>query len=189
MVWKTILDSTEIKIYEDENSDMKIRVEAREENKHEWRVIKKFFKDNSQYVQEFKVLKTDLSEMLSKIMAEKSQKPHLNYSRKVSSKKKSPKVKVFREYKDVETEKWSLVIDGEKYVNSVIIHYDDYVTLDLILHSKYKDFENSIIEEICSVFNFSDDDLEYNIFYYCEYNRYLQPSEFLQEDEFYDEED
>lgn len=160
MEWKNIVDKPDIKVFESKN-DEKIRIEARYEDKR-WHIIERNLSDPSKYIQEYEVESKDFEDFLKKIM-----------KKSYNHKKEHISVKIYRIFKDSFAEKWLISVNDEKYSNFVLVHYDDLVTLDLVLHMKYKPIEQKIIFDVVSSLGLNEDDLEYNIYYYTYSSRYF----------------
>ncbi len=159
MKWKKIVDQPELKVYESKINGKTIRIEARLEN-DSWHIIKRSGND----VLEYKVNPDDFKEILNDILGKRQK-------RKI---KKELKIKLYRTFKDNVSEKWIISIDDESYSNFAFVHMNsDIISVDVILHFKYKKYEEYILNELKITLGLHDEDVEYNVYYYTYSNKYF----------------
>lgn len=168
MMWKKIVDSGELMIYEQVKNDMQIRIEARLAEKNKWQVFKKYSsKDSLSHVEDFMAgSKDELKFILSKLMKKNHTTKQLEKLKLSSS--KLPRVSFKRDFKEYCMEKWKFTVDSEKIANLVFIKFDEMTELDIIMHEKYKPVKDRVMEEISTTFNLDnqDTDVSINIFFY-----------------------
>jgi hypothetical protein len=167
-MWKKIVDSKELVIYEKKQSNIVIKIEARLSDNEEWEIFKKYCaEDDLNYVENFVAqTKEDLNFIMKNLMKKNLGKKDLKEIKLKST--KIPKLSLKRDFKEYCMEKWVFTVDIEKTKNLLFLKYDEIIEIDIILYEKYKPIKDKIINEITNVFSLNEEqnNIKTNIYYY-----------------------
>ena len=167
--WKLILDNSELISYELTSKDLRVRIEARQTDENMWTIFKTYHDDASfTYTQEYRAPSRDEAQkIIASLQNEKVlSKAELHDLKLVQAKKIALKVK--RQFKDYNVEKWNFAVNDEAYENVVYVRDADVSDVSIIMHEKNKQFEANILYELKSVLGFetSDLDIKQELYYY-----------------------
>lgn len=167
--WKLILDNPELISYELASKDLCVRIEARQTDENVWTIFKTYHDDSSfTYTQEYRTQSRDEAQkIITSLQNEKVlSKKELHELKLVQAKKVAVKVK--RQFKDYNVEKWNFAVNDEAYENVVYVRDADVSDVSIIMHEKNKQFEANILYELKSVLGFetSDLDIKQELYYY-----------------------
>lgn len=171
IMWKKIVESEELVIYEKKYRNFDVKIEARQISDDEWEVFKKYTgNEDLSYVEQFVVSTKDELNFLIKRLMKKSFSAKQIEQIKIRS-SKLPRLHLKRDFKEYCMEKWVFTVDSDKSVNMVFIKFDETTGLDIIMHEKYRDIKEKILAEINRTFNLenTNDDIETNIFFYSQH--------------------
>ncbi len=167
-MWKKIVDSKELLIYEKKIKNIVIKIEARLSENNEWEIFKKYCaSDDLNYVENFLAkTTTELDFIIKNLMKKNLGKKELKEIKLKES--KIPKLSLKRDFKEYCMEKWLFTIDIEKIENLLFLKYDEIVEVDIILNEIYKPISSKIIDEIKNTFSLKDEqsNLKINVYYF-----------------------
>ena len=167
--WKLILDNPELISYEIASKEFRVRIEARQTDENMWTIFKTYHDDASfTYTQEYRAPSRDEAQkIIASLQNEKVlSKTELHDLKLVQAKKVAVKVK--RQFKDYNVEKWNFAVNDEAYENVVYVRDADVSDVSIIMHEKNKQFEANILYELKTVLGFetSDLDIKQELYYY-----------------------
>ncbi len=167
--WKLILDNPELISYELISKDLRVRIEARQTDENMWTIFKTYHDDASfTYTQEYRAPSRDEAQkIIASLQNEKVlSKIELHDLKLVQAKKVALKVK--RQFKDYNVEKWNFAVNDDAYENVVYVRDADVSDVSIIMHEKNKPFEANILYELKSMLGFetSDLDIKQELYYY-----------------------
>ena len=167
--WKLILDNPELISYELTSKELRVRIEARQTDENMWTIFKTYHDDASfTYTQEYRASSRDEAQkIIASLQGEKVlSKAELHDLKLVQAKKVALKVK--RQFKDYNVEKWNFAVNDEAYENVVYVRDADVSDVSIIMHEKNKQFEANILYELKNVLGFetSDLDIKQELYYY-----------------------
>ncbi len=167
--WKLVLDNPELISYELASKDLSVRIEARQTEENIWTIFKTYHDDASfTYTQEYRTQSRDEAQkVIASLQNEKLfSKKELHELKLVQAKKVAVKVK--RQFKDYNVEKWNFAVNDDAYENVVYIRDADVSDVSIIMHEKNKPFEANIMYELKNVLGFdtSDLDIKQELYYY-----------------------
>ena len=167
--WKLILDNPELISYELTSKELRVRIEARQTDENIWTIFKTYH-DNASftYTQEYRTQSRDEAQkIITSLQNEKIlSKTELHDLKLVQAKKVAVKVK--RQFKDYNVEKWNFSVNDDAYENVVYVRDADVSDVSIIMHEKNKQFEANILYELKTVLGFetSDLDIKQELYYY-----------------------
>ena len=167
--WKLILDNPELISYELASKELRVRIEARQTDENIWTIFKTYH-DNASftYTQEYRTQSRDEAQkIITSLQNEKIlSKTELHDLKLVQAKKVAVKVK--RQFKDYNVEKWNFSVNDDAYENVVYVRDADVSDVSIIMHEKNKQFEANILYELKTVLGFetSDLDIKQELYYY-----------------------
>ena len=167
--WKLILDNPELISYEIASKEFRVRIEARQTDENMWTIFKTYHDDASfTYTQEYRAPSRDEAQkIIASLQSEKVlSKTELHDLKLVQAKKVVVKVK--RQFKDYNVEKWNFAVNDDAYENVVYVRDADVSDVSIIMHEKNKQFEANILYELKTVLGFetSDLDIKQELYYY-----------------------
>ncbi|MEM2115596.1 MAG: hypothetical protein QXD62_03620 [Candidatus Woesearchaeota archaeon] len=174
--WKKVVDAKDLKIFEyvDSRKNEKKIVEARLVD-GKWHIIKK----EKETVNEYLVDEKDFDLFLRKVFKDEI---------KIKQNKNTePVIKFYRLFKDSICEKWVISINNESYSNVAYIYATDLISVDLILHMKYKFLEKKILDELKITLGIYNEDIEFNVYYYSYSQKFFEMNEFNEFERWEDE--
>jgi hypothetical protein len=167
MNWKKVTESKDLIIFEKDVSDCKFRIEARKTDASMWEVFKTKVKgESSSLISEYTLnSKNQVKELIKKLQEEKNL-TEIELQELISL--KSVNVSLKRAYKEEFIEKWFFTVNGEKNQNFLVAKYDDNITMDIIMHDKYKFNEKEITAQLEEKLGLSDFgvSVDYTIYYF-----------------------
>ena len=169
MGWKKVVQSKDLIVYEREFKEHKLKIEARKNEEQNWEVFQiKLQGDNSSILSEY--LFESKKEALKRINELQSGKIIVRQTIKTPI-----SVSLKRLYKEDFVEKWFFDVNNEKIRNIVFAKFDSKIHVDVIIHERYKNYENSIISQIEDKLGFRElaDMVQYDIYYFNK-NKYLK---------------
>ncbi|MEM4267375.1 MAG: hypothetical protein QXK37_00935 [Candidatus Woesearchaeota archaeon] len=169
-MWKKIAESTDLISYEKKTPTLTIRLEARLLDDNSWVIFKKYFNDDGiSYTEEYHSKTRDeayylIESLKSKVLDRQE------IERQKQSRKKGVRIQVRRTFKEYNVEKWDFAVDNEDFINFIYLRFEEMIELDLIVHEKYKIWEQRIITEIMHIFGLAGTELDLciNFFYFKE---------------------
>jgi hypothetical protein len=165
-MWKKIVDSTDTISYE-KKGKINARIEARLEN-NRWKVFVHYFSTTGiDHFDEYNAeKKEDASAIIKGIMRKKISVSEIEKIKLERKKKLSIDVK--RCYHEYNIEKWEFRIRPDSEKNLLFIRSDEITEIDVVMHAKYKQHEEKIVDELKGIFSFGEFETEISIFYYNE---------------------
>jgi hypothetical protein len=169
-MWKKIAESHDLMSFENRAKSMTIRLEARMNQDMTWVIFKRYFNNEGiSYTEEYHANSRDeahymLETLKSRLMDRQG------VEQAAQNRKKGIKLSVRRTFKEYNIEKWDFSVDNDDFINFLYIRFEDKIAVDLVLHERYKLWEEQILGEISAIFGFEslDIDLGLNIIYYSE---------------------
>lgn len=167
--WKLVLDNPELISYELASKDLRVRIEARQTEDNLWTIFKTYHDDAAfTYTQEYRThSREEAQKIIDSLQNEKlMSKKELLELKLVQAKKVAIKVK--RQFKDYNVEKWSFAVNDDAYENVVYVRDADVSDVSIIMHEKNKPFEANVLYELKHVLGFetSDLDIKQELYYY-----------------------
>lgn len=168
-MWKTIANTAEFMSYEHEQGQVKIYIEARQDESKQWNIFKTYRTgQTSSCSEEYSAEnKEDAEVLIERLMNEKiPSAEQINQLQKLSHQRYL--IKAFRAYKEPESEKWFFTVEQEKNPNMLIVRYADRIEIDIVMHEKYKSLEKKILYEINDILGIDEMGFEIvqDIYYY-----------------------
>ena len=147
-MWKKIVESSELVSYEKKKKDLNIRIEARLDKK-KWHIFKRYFNDNGINLVE-NYTSADKSEVLFLIddLLEEKDLSVGSIHDIIQMKKSGVSIRIFRDFKDYETEKWFFNVNDDKIRNWITVSFSENITADIVMHEKYRHIADSIKESL-----------------------------------------
>src|SRR3989338_2841701 len=170
-MWKKIIESRDVIGYERESNELKTRIEARLNNDNSWTIFLTYYDGKGvSYAEEYTstTQKDDLD--LITVLKNKRLKSRKELQQLKQSSEKKLKVEVKREFRDYNVEKWIFSLEEGIFNNFIYIREADFIDLDIIINSKYKQYEEKIIAYLVKYLGLEDYGavIRENIFYYTE---------------------
>jgi hypothetical protein len=165
-MWKKIVDSTDTISFE-KKGKINARIEARLEN-NKWKVFVHYFSTTGiDHFEEYGAeRKEDALAVIKSIMKKRISNQEIEKIKLEGKKNLSLDVK--RCYHEYSVEKWEFRIRPDSEQNLLFIRNDEITEIDAVMHAKYKQHEEKIIDKLKEIFSFGDFEAEINIFYYNE---------------------
>ncbi len=167
-MWKKIVDSKDLIIYEKHFKDFDAKIEARLSDNGDWFIFKKYTgRDELNYVEEFTAKsKEELGFFIKKLMKKSYSKKRLEELK--FDKSRVPRFNLRRDFKEYSMEKWIFTVFDDKETNLIFIKFDEITELDIILHEKYRQINAKIRKFVNDTFNLENQaaDVKLNFFYY-----------------------
>ncbi|MBI2547811.1 hypothetical protein HYW21_00515 [Candidatus Woesearchaeota archaeon] len=168
-MWKKIAHTTEFMSYEHEQGQVRVYIEARQDETKRWTIFKTYrTAQTTSCSEEYSAeSKEDAEALIQRLMKEKvPSAEQINELQKLSHQRYL--IKAFRAYKEPESEKWFFTVDQEKIPNILIVRYADRIEIDIVMHEKYKPLEKKILREITDILGTDDMGFEVvqDIYYY-----------------------
>lgn len=159
-MWKKIAESTDLISFEKRAKSLTTRLEARLNSDNTWVIFKKYFNEEGiSYTEEYHARNRDEAHYLIDALKDKVlDRSQVEKAR--LSQKKGIKVRVRRSFKEFNMEKWELSVDGDEYQNFCYLIFEDKISLDIVIHAKYKIWESQIIQELISILGLSNPDYD-----------------------------
>ncbi len=146
MEWKKVAESKELIILEKELKDYKIKIEARKIDDSSWEVFKtKVNGESSSLISEYNLdTEHQVKKVIEKLMKDDISKTQIRTPQKTNSLEISLK----RIYKEEYIEKWFFFIGNDNIKNFLVAKFDNNITVDVVMHEKYRHYEKSILSYI-----------------------------------------
>jgi hypothetical protein len=168
-MWKKIVDSIDTISYE-KKGKINARIEARLEN-NRWKVFVHYFSTSGiDHFEEYNAEKKEDAFVIIKSIMKKRVTQNEIEKLKLNSKKKFS-IDIKRCYHEYNIEKWEFKIRPDSEKNLIFIRSDEITEIDIVIYTKYRQYEEKIIDELKEIFSFGDFETEINIFYYKEYSK------------------
>lgn len=169
--WQKLVDSNDLVSYERKTKDMKIRIEARLAHDGQWQIFVTYNNGKEvNYTEEYRCKnKEELQKLIAKLQDMKL-KTKKEIERLSVSQSKKLGIEVTREFRDYNVEKWRFTIEKSPTYNFLLIRDSEFIDIDIIIHEKYKFYEQYILNELYKILGLNDGDLPIrrNIFYYAD---------------------
>ncbi|MFH1054324.1 MAG: hypothetical protein V1740_07935 [Candidatus Woesearchaeota archaeon] len=173
-MWTKISEQKDLISYKKSANDKTVIIEARFDNDI-WKIYKTYqINGKNKLVREYNTNSRDSAMTIIEDL-KKEKDISVRSIIDLSKKEREPlNLKLKREYKEYDVEKWSFSINNEKRVNVIIIRYADELIIDFILHEKYRNVERKIIKNIFSTLNLDDfiGSVNQNIYYFIDESHY-----------------
>jgi len=166
MEWKKISSSKDFLSFEKKTKSIKVRIEARLEKKV-WRVYKTYYDEKSiRFVEEFTAGDNKkLEYLLEELKKEKILSKSLILKKRKERKTKL-NVHLKRAYKEYEFEKWTFGFKDDTKDNVIIIHYGEFIEIDLMMNDKYRHLYREVLDQLFASLGIEDQDKKINVYYY-----------------------
>ena len=170
-MWKKIIESRDVIGYERESNELKTRIEARLNNDNSWTIFLTYYDGKGvSYTEEYtSTTQKDALDLIT-VLKNKRLKSRKELQQLKQSSEKKLKVEVKREFRDYNVEKWIFSLEEGIFNNFIYIREADFIDLDIIINSKYKQYEEKIIAYLVKYLGLEDYGavIRENIFYYTE---------------------
>ncbi len=168
--WKQVVNSPDLISYELTTKELRVRLEARNDEENEsWVVFKTYFDDATlNYTQEYRTKTLDEAQrLLSHLQKEKLPSKAELYEQKVEQAKKV-EIHLKRHFKDYNVEKWNFAVNDNSYENAVYVRDADVSDVSIILHERHKPLEANILHELRVILGMdgSELDIKQELYYY-----------------------
>ena len=153
-MWKSVVDTDELKTFECNKSGLQVCIEARS-NKHFWEIYKTYRSQNITFTEEYEATSNEeakriISRMKSEII-DKKMVDKIDYLRK------NLQINVRRVFKNDNVEKWKFSVNSDHYTNVAIIRYGiKDVEMDIIADEQYRFIETELLDELFRVLGMND---------------------------------
>ena len=139
MSWKKIAESKEIIVFEKKLKNFKLKIEARK-NSYGWEVFKTKVNGNSSSLISEYILdtKTEAIQLIDKLKKDK----------KITEISKNATISMMRVYKEEYVEKWFFTVNNNDIKNFLVVKYDNNIKVDIVMHEKYRLYEDDVIFQI-----------------------------------------
>lgn len=179
-MWKKVIETCEVLVYETSMPKLDIRIEARKEeskenpitqesNSERWVIYLKYVAQNSINFNEEFFCKNieETKEMINCLMESQLKTFNDIVSLKISQTQEL-KVDIKRTSKDYNSEGWVFRVNKEPVNNRIFIRDSDIMDVDVILYEQYKINEERIIQKLIEVLGLSNNDSRTKItIHYC----------------------
>jgi hypothetical protein len=166
MVWKKLLETKDVIAYEKASNKFKVRIEARL-NRDRWLVYKTYnFIDGQERISHVKEYVANSTEEARELLTDLKNENDLTI--KDISSSYPIKIELKRCYKEEYVEKWKFKIDEFSDDNFIVVHYDEQIKLDIILHDRYNLLEKQILGKIINSLGLKDisSTIHYDFYYF-----------------------
>lgn len=178
-MWKKIIESRDIIGYERESDELKTRIEARLNKDNSWTIFLTYYDGKGvSYTEEYaSTTQKDALDLIT-VLKNKRLKSRKELQQLKQSSEKKLKVEVKREFRDYNVEKWIFSLEEGIFNNFIYIREADFIDLDIIINTKYKQYEEKIIAYLVKYLGLEDYGavIRENIFYYTENKRKIDNS-------------
>ncbi|MFT4312077.1 MAG: hypothetical protein ACMXYF_02510 [Candidatus Woesearchaeota archaeon] len=168
MSWKQTFSGEDFLCYENSNQSVNMRIESRK-TEDGWLICKSYMSDNGlNHTDEYMVATADkMHQVVTLLKDEKTPSP-TQIKKYILEKSKKVSVKLEREFKEYNVEKWNFYVNSHSVPNFAIVRCYEDVTIDLVLHERYKPQEQAIFKEITHMLGLEDfeDMLTINCYYF-----------------------
>jgi hypothetical protein len=173
-MWKCLIDTKELITYEKLKGNLKVRIEARYSD-NLWEIYKTYHSLSSSlsFVEEYEAQdRKNALTIISKIKQEVLDEGKI---KKIQSLKENIQLKLKRQFKEQNVEKWSFSLGDSDYINFIYIRYANPIEIDIMADEKYKYLENEIIDEINKVLGFDEitHDMIHNVLFFSKKSSYF----------------
>ena len=180
-MWKKVVESRDIIVFEKNLKDCKLRIEARKADGQGWEVFKtKVTKDSSNLISEFSMdTKIQARQIIKKLKNERVAAS--------STSRNSPsalKVSLKRAYKEDLVEKWYFHLSDSRIKNFIIVRFDTTITVDVVMHEKYRYYERAILQQLEDKLGLKElgDTIKHEIYYFRKWGNSYQSNRNILED-------
>ena len=172
MGWVQTVSEKDFLCFENNKKHVSMRIESRK-NDNEWVIYKTFYSQNEvNHTEEYVAPTFDkMNQIINTLQKEKQ--PTITQIRElVLQKSKKTEVKVEREFKEYNVEKWKFSVNKDAAINFALVRTSEEVDVDFIMHESYKKQETTIIKEIVSILGFDgmEEVMNINCYYFNKYN-------------------
>ncbi len=178
MDWKKRIVSNDLISYEKRNKSLKVVIEARHSHEQGWEVFKIYNYQKKNFIEEYSVYdKSEAKNLISKLKKERDLT--VKQISDLDRIKSEFNMRVKREYKSENIEKWLFRVNDQKFENFFVVHQGDDLTLDLVICDKYRLLEKDILEEIANILNIDmiEGECTQNVYFYSSKSEYhTEPS-------------
>ncbi len=165
-MWKCVVDSHDLKTYENSGDDLQVCIEARK-NSSFWEIYKTYRSESVTFTEEYEAKSNDeanriIRKMKNDVIDKKTLKD-------IDTIRKNLNLKVKRVFKEDNVEKWKFAVNSEDFENNVTVRYaDGEITMDIIANEKLRFIESEIVDEVFRVLGMSDfnEDVIQNIYFF-----------------------
>jgi hypothetical protein len=169
-MWKKIAESTDLISFENRAKRLTVRLEARLNPDNSWVIFKRYFNNEGiSYTEEYHANSKDEAYYLIDALKNKLlDRQEIEEARQ--SRKKGIKIAVRRTFKEYNIEKWEFSVDRDEFINFIYIRFEDKIGIDIVIHERYKLWEEQILAEVNAIFGLesTDVDIGLNIIFYSE---------------------
>jgi hypothetical protein len=163
MDWRKIVESKDLIILEQEQNEIKFKIEARK-TENFWEVFKTQIKGtSSELLSEYTVdTRNDVRNLITRLKTEN--RPSV---KRIPS-KKGVRISLKRVFKEEFVEKWYFQIDKDSTRNFLLVKFDSEVAVDVVMNEKYRYFESQVLLQIEEKLGLKEigDQIRYEIYYY-----------------------
>jgi len=146
--WKTISSSSDLISFEKKaGNGYRIRIEARLD-KGLWNIFKTYCRGNEvSFMEEYTTETRQEAQNVVRSLQKEQDLPPAEIMRIRKARKKFS-LKMQREYKEYEVEKWLFSVNSESMVNFATVRFYESIGVDVVLHESYRFLESRILDEI-----------------------------------------
>ncbi|MBS3142973.1 hypothetical protein J4464_06310 [Candidatus Woesearchaeota archaeon] len=162
-MWKKICDSQDLISYQKRSKQGESRIEARLSD-NAWSIYKIHRSaKKDQHVQEYKAeQRKDALKIIEQLKQEKPSPQIEKYAYQDAL-----GIKLQREFKEYDVEKWSFMIHNDPHVNIVFVRFAEHIEADIILNSKYRMIQRKILDHLVEVLRLNESpQLRITVYYY-----------------------
>jgi hypothetical protein len=167
--WKIIVDSADLITSERSSSEFIVRIEARKNEDDQWDVFKTYLSDSTlNYTEEYHAkTREEAKYIIGTLQKEKLlSKKELDLHRLQCAKNFSVRMK--RQFKDYNVEKWHFAIGKDDYENFLYLRESDTIEVSVVMPEKFRHLEKPILSEVHAILGLDvgDFDVKQEVYYY-----------------------
>ena len=158
-MWKTVLETEDVLIYEKTLAKLLVRIEARKENEGPWILYKKYSTHNNtiNYTEDFTCKSMEEAKELVTCLQNSKIKTVQEITELKLTQNKDIKIEIKRNFRDYNCEGWMFNVNDGEFCNKVFVREKDYIEADVILNDLYRPLEGKIVHKLVDVLGISDE--------------------------------
>ena len=166
-MWKQILNTEDAICYEVNKEDVRVRLEARYED-NTWVIYKGISTTElPNYTEEYTAVSRDEAEKMINLLKKDTLPTHTELISMIKKSKLKSNIDIKRAFKEDAVEKWYFTVNGDSALNFVLIREFDGYELDIVLHQKFKKYEDDVLRSIIDTLNLeTEGGIIRNIYYF-----------------------
>jgi hypothetical protein len=168
-LWKKIADTVDLMTSETHADGLVVRIEARKNDNDVWEIFKTYLDDTTfSFTEEYHTKTRKEAQYIVRALQHEKLLTKQEIASRRLERATRLHIRVKRQFKDYNVERWNFSIDGGEYENMLYLREAEIMDVSILMPEKHRSLEKPILAELHAILGMdhADLDIREEIYYY-----------------------